>query len=330
LWGESYGSYLFQEYAIRHPQHVRSAVLSGAYPIGFDPWGLDRLRAARRAIHLVCERTHACAGDAVLRDISVVAARLRNRPDTFSMAAGSQRLNIRLDEAALAGLVYTSGDAKLFSVLPGAVARGRAGDLAPLRQLVQASKTAQASMFDPRMASSISPAQSLATQCRDYPRAFSLSDSPAVRRSAFQHARSAIAADAFRPFSPAAWTSAGFEASDTCIAWPRNDSRPLRSRPMPDVPALVLSGDLDANTPSSAARQVARQFPRGAFTEIPNAGHTPTDSGCGLELALHFVATADAHGDACKRTETSLKTSKPSRTRVGQRAGADRDTRSCT
>jgi hypothetical protein len=61
---------------------------------------------------------------------------------------------------------------------------------------------------------------------------------------------------------------------------------------MPDVPVLVLSGDLDANAPSSGGRQVARQFPRDNFGEIPNAGHTPTDTRCGLELGLRFVATS--------------------------------------
>jgi pimeloyl-ACP methyl ester carboxylesterase len=33
LWGNSYGTYLMPVYAARHPGHVRSMVLSGAYPI---------------------------------------------------------------------------------------------------------------------------------------------------------------------------------------------------------------------------------------------------------------------------------------------------------
>jgi pimeloyl-ACP methyl ester carboxylesterase len=67
---------------------------------------------------------------------------------------------------------------------------------------------------------------------------------------------------------------------------------PARHAAMPDVPALVLSGDLDANTPSSAGRKVARQFAHATFAEIPNAGHTPTDTPRGLQLALRFVASA--------------------------------------
>ena len=85
----------------------------------------------------------------------------------------------------------------------------------------------------------------------------------------------AIGRRAFRPFSPAAWTSAGFEATDTCIDWPAARQPAHRSRrgaTMPDVPVLVLSGDLDANTPSSAGRQVARQFPRATFAGDPERG----------------------------------------------------------
>ena len=63
LWGASYGTYLMTVYAARHPEHVRSLVLLGAYPIDFDPWALDRLAAARRSIRLVCARTHACRGE---------------------------------------------------------------------------------------------------------------------------------------------------------------------------------------------------------------------------------------------------------------------------
>jgi pimeloyl-ACP methyl ester carboxylesterase len=304
LWGASYGTYLMQVYAARHPEHIRSIVLSGAYPIRFDPWGLDRLRAARRAIGLVCARTRACSGDAVLRDIGDVAARLRRRPLTFSIVAGERRFPVRLDEPALAALVYTNGDAQLFGTLPAAAARGRAGDLAPLQRLLQASLLAKATLFERRMASLISPAQSFATQCHDYPRTFSLADRPAARRAAYKQALTAIGRRAFRPFSPAAWTSAGFEATDTCIEWPaaRISATPLAT--MPDVPVLVLSGDLDANTPSSAGRHVARQFPRATFAEIPNAGHTPTDTPCGLELGLRFVATSSARANTCAGTGT--------------------------
>ena len=71
---------------------------------------------------------------------------------------------------------------------------------------------------------------------------------------------------------------------------------------MPDVPVLVLSGDLDANTPSFAGRQVARQFAHATYAEIPNEGHTPTGSPCGMRLAVRFVVTGAADPNGCTNT----------------------------
>ena len=62
LWGDSYGTFLMPIYAARHPQHVRSIVLDGAFPIASDPWGRDVLQGVRRVIGLVCRRTHALLG----------------------------------------------------------------------------------------------------------------------------------------------------------------------------------------------------------------------------------------------------------------------------
>ena len=75
LWGNSYASYVMTVYAGRHPERVRSIVLSGAYPIAYDVFGLDKLAAARRAVGLMCARTKSCSGRAVLRDVARVAAR---------------------------------------------------------------------------------------------------------------------------------------------------------------------------------------------------------------------------------------------------------------
>ena len=272
VWGTSYGTYLSQVYAARHREHIRSMVLSGAYPIRFDRWGLDRLRAARRAVHLICARTRACSGDKVLDDVATLAARLHQRPATFTITAEDRKISVKVDDAALAALVYANGDAKLLGEIPAAVASGRANDLAPLRRLIEARLRSKANLFDPRLASIVSPAQSFATQCHDYPRAFSLVDPLRTRRAAYLRARTALGERAFHPFTAAAWTSADLEAT---------------------------AGDLDTNTPSSAGRSVARRFPNATFIEIPNAGHTPTDSPCGLELGLRFIAAPGVHQNAC-------------------------------
>ena len=66
---------------------------------------------------------------------------------------------------------------------------------------------------------------------------------------------------------------------------------------------LVLSGDLDANVPSSQGRAAAALFPRATFVEIANVGHTPTGgSPCAAALAARFVRALVADARACAGT----------------------------
>ena len=306
LWGNSYGTYLMPVYAARHPEHVRSMVLSGAYPIDFDPWGRDRAAATRRAIGLICARTHGCHGDEVLRDVAALATRLRHHPVRFNVAVDTRQFRARLDENAVAALAYSGGSPYGLAQLPAVAASGSAGDLAPLRRIVETKLRTEAYGVTHPAPRADSLPQAFATECHDFPRAFSLADPPAARRAAYDKARASLDQRAFAPFSASAWTSAGFEAGATCIAWPDVPSAAAPIEPgtaMPDVPVLVISGDLDANTPSSAGRQVASRFAHATFAEIPNVGHVPTDaSPCALKLGLRFVATTAADANACAGT----------------------------
>jgi hypothetical protein len=250
-------------YAGRHPAHIRSIVLPGAFPIDFDVWGRDRLAAARRAIGIVCRRSHACRARTVLRDLAIVAVRLRRHPVPLTVTAGSRRIRTRVDEDALAELFFTGGAAPLFGLLPAALASARAGDLAPLRRVAEFFDLLRAATFaSPGFA--ISFATNFAVACHDYPRPFSYADSPSARRVAYRRALRALDRRDFAPFFPAAWAHAGFEGADNCIDWPNDATAgsPLPpGTPLPDVPVLIMNGELDANTPTSAGREVARRTP---------------------------------------------------------------------
>ena len=309
FWGDSYGTYLAAVYAGRYPERVRSIVLSGAYPIDFDPYGRDNLAASRGGLRLVCARTRACRPAAVMRDLAAVATRLRRKPVRFTVVAGERRFRVRLDEEILAQLFFTSGNPALYGALPAALAAARDGDLAPLRRVAETRLLGFAAFFKPGTVPRISLAQNAATKCHDYPRTFSYSDSPAVRRAAYARALGELDRRDFAPFSPRAWTRAVFEAGDACIAWPDDPTaaRPLApGTPMPDVPVLVLSGDLDANTPPPAGRQVADLFPRATQVVIPNAGHTPTGDPCAVGLALRFVDTLTVEEGACADADATV------------------------
>jgi pimeloyl-ACP methyl ester carboxylesterase len=304
VWGESYGTYLMTVFAARHPEHVRSIVLSGAYPIDFDPWARDRLAAARHAIALICARTRSCRGTTVLDDLARVAARLRRRPVRFTVTLGARRYPVVLDEGALAELVYADGDPQLLRRVPRAAAAARAGDLRALRRLLTEKKRALAALIaDPATAALFDVAQGFATECHDYPRAFSYGDPITARGAAYDRALGALDPRPFRPFSPRGWSRAGFEGTDTCLRWSAEPTAtpPLTpDAPLPDVPVLVLSGDLDTNTPPLAGRQAARRFPHATWALVADAGHVPTaGSACAARLATRFVTTLTARPNAC-------------------------------
>jgi pimeloyl-ACP methyl ester carboxylesterase len=307
LFGASYGTYLMTVYAGRHPEHVRSVVLDAGYPIAYDAWGLDKLAAARRGVRLICARTRACSGSAVLADVARLATRLRRHPVSFTARAGDRRFRLRMDENALAIAVYGSGDPRSLARLPAMVRSALDGDLTPLRRSVETWRLGAAgALADPSAGGSSGESAFLASACHDFPRAFSYADSDPARRAAYESALAALDAGALAPFSPAAWVHGGFESPDWCLNWPADPTAgsPLASgTSLPDVPVLVLSGDLDTNVPSSQGRSAAALYPRATFVEIPNAGHTPTDaSPCAAALAAHFIRALSADPNTCAGT----------------------------
>jgi pimeloyl-ACP methyl ester carboxylesterase len=307
LWGRSYGTHLSTVYAGRHPEHVRSIVLSGTYPIAYDPFGLDKLAAARRGVRLTCARTHACDGDRVLRDVARLAHRLHRRPVSFTVRAGDRRVPMRLDDGALASVMWGGGDTLFLGRLPAAARSALAGDLAPLRRLVETPALAAATPLA-TAGGAAAGTMSFAAACHDFPRAFSYADPPEARRAAYRAALTAIDARRFAPFSREGWTRAGFESPDWCLDWPNDPTAALPlapEAPLPDVPVLVLSGDMDANTPSSGGREIAARYPRATFVEIPNAGHTPDFvDPCAAAMARRFTRTLTVDADACDGTGT--------------------------
>jgi hypothetical protein len=60
----------------------------------------------------------------------------------------------------------------------------------------------------------------------------------------------------------------------------------------PKVPTLVLGGALDTITPSDEGRQVAHEFPKGQFAELPFVGHVTAladFTGCAASVVRGFV-----------------------------------------
>ena len=94
LYGDSYGSYAAQAFAIRYPDRLRSLVLDGTYPLpGTDPAFADLAEATRAALRLACERRPGCpaAGDPVALVARLFAQRARSTRSAGSRPTATAR-----------------------------------------------------------------------------------------------------------------------------------------------------------------------------------------------------------------------------------------------
>ncbi|GAA0242304.1 alpha/beta fold hydrolase [Cryptosporangium japonicum] len=299
LLGVSYGTYLMPTYAQRFPEHVRTVSLAGAYAVNEDPTSAVGPAAFRRAIRLVCERTKRCDGDRALDDLAAVLERLRAEPGSLDVVFRGTTHRVALDEWQLtsaAGRVFSNKpDTDATLALVDAVAAARNGDLDPVRDVVRRNLLAQAEIYSYGPLA-LSDAGSWATSCHDYPRSFDYADPIAERTGDYEAALAELDDADFAPFSARAWSTRADYDTGACLNWP--DDPTARSpfeagADLPDVPVLVLSGDLDANTPSESGRAAAAQFPRATFREIAGAGHTPASTPEGADAIVRFVR--DAH-----------------------------------
>ena len=317
LWGESYGSYLMQVYAALFPHHVRSVVLSGPIPIDFPPLGTVQAAASRQAIALVCARSGgACQGSVVLAAIARLGAQLERHPVPFTAQLGSHRFPAVLDQAELASVVYNAdNELPQYGRIPAAVNSALAGDYAPLEQLLTETQSGPAFILggSPAASALVDVAMGRATSCHDYPKVFSYADPVAVRVQQYQQALGATDPADFSPFGALAWSEAGvigggIVGTFDCIDWPDEPTMPSplpAGARMPDVPTLVLAGDLDTTAPIAFGRQVAAEFPDGRLVVIPNIGHVPTEGDdCALNLGLTFVRTLTTGAGDCAGTGT--------------------------
>jgi pimeloyl-ACP methyl ester carboxylesterase len=296
LLGESYGTYLMTVYAQRHPAHVRSIVLSSAYPLAFDMWARPSAAAARRSITLMCARSRgACDGPTVLAQLATLAGRLRAHPVPYDAGDGPRVV----DDTALASIVYQwASEAQPLARVPAMVRDALAGDTGPLVAAAQEVQPFTGSATD----QPFNVAVAAAVSCNDYPTLWDRRAPVDVRLRQFAAGRAALPDADFWPFGKVAWTSAISDRGNTCVRWPDRGAPAQRTTgPFADVPVLVVSGDLDTNTPTAEGRAAAAQFRRGGVLEVPNVGHIAErePSGCVAALETRFIRTGRTGDTGC-------------------------------
>ena len=306
LYGDSYGSYAGQAFAVRYPTRLRSLVLDGAYPLpGTDPAYGDLAAATQRAFRLVCARRPSCAARGIdpVAELTRFFDRIRANPSSgVGRDANGQRQHVRVDDESLTEmgqLGYVN-----FSIYRDLLAATRAydqGDRTPLLRLV--AENVGGSRAGPQR--SFSEALYLAVTCHDYPQMWDPAAPLDIRMQQFASSQAALSPAAYAPFSPVTYTSISYEGAAACLRWPgpaRPDPPVPPDAPYPDVPTLVVNGDLDTITASSGAHVVASRFPNSTFVETHNMIHVSAlgdrDS-CAAPLVRRFVATLSAGDTSC-------------------------------
>ena len=306
LYGDSYGSYFGQAFAVNHPDRLRSLVLDGTYPLpGTDPALGDLAEATWRALRLVCARRPSCAarGEDPRAVLQRIADRVRARPVRGIGTDGEgARIRVRLDIAALATLVQSGyGNLPMYRDLVAAIRAFEDGDRAPLLRLVaETTLVPEASpvrwFSDPLY---------LAVTCHDYPQMWDPAAPLATRRQQLAAARAALPPAQFAPFTATEWTSLPYEGATACLRWPgpRRPEPPVDPQaPYPAVPTLVVNGDLDNITTTDQARVVASRFPSSTYVETRNTVHVSAlgdRDGCAAPIVRRFIRTLRAGDTSC-------------------------------
>lgn len=303
LVGVSYGSYTAQRYAAAYPDRVSGLVLDSPVDVvGYDPFALAGFRAIPRVMEQAC-RSGACRGvtGTPRRDLARAIART---PISVRVDGGrGRRVTTTIREETLSTLVSLGDfDPLLRAGTPALLRRLAEGDAQPLARLARelgliarADDDTDPSAFA-GAAGMLSTGIYVATTCRDtrYP----WSDRTALGADRLTMARAAVSA------VPAS-ERGGFGVAaivdpwpvSACAWWP-TAPEPTTVPPLPEVPALILSGREDSRTPTEVARAIAGRMPKSTLVVVSGAGHSLLTSG---SRCVKRVIRAYAAGDAVPR-----------------------------
>ena len=281
VYGDSYGTYLAQSYAFRHPGELTALVLDSAYPVrGESGWYPSVWRTGIRGLSVSCRRSPDCHGDAgarlrrfvqLLRATKLGVGPLLNRLGTAGYSPPESYL--KLDAAISA---YLRGDPARYEALtkPGRVGYGKPG--------------------------AYSHGEELAVSCNDYPMIWDKDATQEQRQVQLQARVNAYPKDSFHPFTPAEIALSNDILYMVCISAPQPNAHyqpPVSAdAPAPDVPTLVVIGELDNVTSPAEGRMTAALFPDSRTYLFRNGGHVASLYGHNNPGAKRIRAFLKRHG----------------------------------
>lgn len=312
-WGGSYGGEDVSAYATRFGEHLRSIILDAPMgPPGLKPFLLDgdNARATPREVRLDCERSPTCSADHSDPDSELVQLiqSIRNNPvQGWAYNMSGSPVYVKLDESALYLSSFPTGN---FVSTGELLAAGRAlsqGDSAPLLRLGAEVTPFVTDNGDPTF---YSQGDYVAALCADFHEPWDWSASMSERTSQYADAVSDLPPDYFAPFSRVAGTNLGVSFEKQCLWW----QKPTPSNPVtppnpvyPNVPTLVMSGDMDTLVATEEVEQVAALFPGSTLVKVAEAGHVTFQwSQCAAKLESNFFETLQVGDTSCTKTPETV------------------------
>lgn len=298
LYGTSYGTKVALEYAQRYPQNVESLVLDSVEPPeGPEPFHISTFKAIRPALRELCAQG-ACAHITAdpLRDLARLVAATRSRPLSATVYDGrGRRKRVRVASFDLFGLLVGSDlNPAQRALLPTALHAAVQHDVGPLARLKVLSQLHPARE---ESNAEVDGTLYLDTSCEETPFPWRRGASEAIREVEAEAALQALPGSDFYPFEAA--TALSFPPLPICVSWPDASPAPPGAGPLPNVPALILSGGQDLRTPTADAQRIAAMIPDAQLVKIPYTGHSVVGSdfsGCARAALAAFFAGAGVSG----------------------------------
>ena len=273
LIGVSYGTRMAQQYALRHPQHVRTVTLDSPVPntLGLGNIFARNLDSALEAQFSLCKESPACKarmGDP-RAELQAVLARLRANPVQVSYRDGStgEELTETMTADHVAGLVrmyaYMPAVGALLPQLIREASQGRYANLMALAKMMQSD-----------MAESMSMGMQMSVICTEDAGSMVIraEDADTVLGNRMVEGMAAM-----------------------CEVWPKGDKPADFNTPLKgDLPVLVLTGEFDPVTPPKYGEEIAKGLPNARWLDLKGQGHNVIGVGCMPKLFAQFIEKADA------------------------------------
>jgi pimeloyl-ACP methyl ester carboxylesterase len=289
LIGGSYGTYAAQIFLVRHPEAVRSVVLSGVAKPG-DPNPLYHARNAQHALELLardCAAEPAChaAFPRFPEEVSTVLDKLARQPARVQVThpeTGKPVTALLTRSAAADTLRFALYNPRQARAIPLRVHLAAQGDY---RQLATAAVELRA-IIQQELALGLLFS---VTCAEDLPRIDPQQIAAATRGTFYgdDRVREQLAVCAIWPHAPLPPGSGDLVHSD--------------------VPTLLLSGERDPVTPPADAALVAKGFTHGLWVLIPHGTHNGSGD-CEEQVVADFVKRGSAEGldYSCMKTAEAV------------------------